>query len=146
MAFGRRSIIHQCNCGEFATITLMEPHDSQLYNPDIANVFYRTGFIENWGQGIKKICDECRKIGADIPNYELIGKTLCIHFRALESTLINDSKTPEHHGDALDVGNGGKNVGIDVGNDGKNGGLAGRIIDTIREEPQIRIVIILTGS
>ncbi|MDE7331171.1 MAG: hypothetical protein K2O16_02870 [Lachnospiraceae bacterium] len=39
--------------------TLMEPHDSKPYNPDIANVFYRAGFIENWGQGIQKICDEC---------------------------------------------------------------------------------------
>ena len=31
--------------------TLMEPHDSKPYNPDIANVFYRAGFIENWGSG-----------------------------------------------------------------------------------------------
>ena len=43
--------------------TLMEPHDSKPYNPDIARVFYRAGFIENWGQGIKKICDECKAIG-----------------------------------------------------------------------------------
>ncbi|MBQ4307777.1 MAG: putative DNA binding domain-containing protein, partial [Lachnospiraceae bacterium] len=28
-------------------------------NPDIANVFYRAGYIETWGQGIQKICDEC---------------------------------------------------------------------------------------
>ena len=31
--------------------TLMKPHDSKPYNPDIANVFYRAGFIENWGSG-----------------------------------------------------------------------------------------------
>lgn len=39
--------------------TLMEPHDSIPYNPDIANVFYRMGYIESWGRGIQKICDEC---------------------------------------------------------------------------------------
>ena len=27
--------------------TLMEPHDSVPYNPDIANVFYRAGYIEH---------------------------------------------------------------------------------------------------
>ena len=32
--------------------TLMQPHDSIPYNPDIANVFYRAGYIETWGQGI----------------------------------------------------------------------------------------------
>lgn len=69
--------------------TLMEPHDSKPYNPDIANVFYRAGFVENWGQGIPKICDECREIGAEIPVYELIGTTLRIHFRALESAIID---------------------------------------------------------
>ena len=37
----------------------MQPHDSIPYNPDIANVFYRAGYIETWGQGIQKICDEC---------------------------------------------------------------------------------------
>lgn len=32
--------------------TLMKPHNSRPYNPDIANVFYRTGYIEHWGRGI----------------------------------------------------------------------------------------------
>ena len=39
--------------------TFMEPHDSKPYNPDIANVFYRAGYIEHWGRGIQKICDPC---------------------------------------------------------------------------------------
>ena len=29
--------------------TLMQPHDSIPYNLDIANVFYRAGYIETWG-------------------------------------------------------------------------------------------------
>lgn len=72
----------------------MEPHESKPYNPEIANVFYRAGFIENWGQGIQKICDECEKIGAELPEYELIGTTLRIHFKALESALIGQPKVP----------------------------------------------------
>ena len=41
-----------CNQGTTAS---MEPHDSIPYNPDIANVFYRMGYIESWGRGIQKI-------------------------------------------------------------------------------------------
>ena len=67
-----------------------------LLDPYLTTVFYRAGFIENWGQGIQKICNECRTIGAEIPQYELIGNTLRIHFKALKSALINDSKAPKH--------------------------------------------------
>ena len=82
--------------------TLMEPHDSKPYNPDIANVFYRAGFIENWGQGIQKICDECKEIGAELPVYELIGTTLRIRFQALESALIDQPKLSKYQSDTLD--------------------------------------------
>lgn len=67
-----------------------------LLDPDLTTVFYKTIFIENLGQGIQKICNECRTIGAEIPQYELIGNTLRVHFKALESALINDSKAPKH--------------------------------------------------
>jgi len=50
----------------------MQPHDSIPYNPDIANVFFRAGYIETWGQGIQKICDECIALGAELPRYEII--------------------------------------------------------------------------
>ena len=79
----------------------MEPHESKPYNPDIARVFYRAGFIENWGQGIRKICDECKGIGADLPVYELIGTTLRIRFKALESALIDQPKVPKDQLDTL---------------------------------------------
>ena len=79
----------------------MEPHESKPYNPDIASVFYRAGFIETWGQGIQKICDECRDLGTDIPSYELIGTTLRIRFSALESALIDQPKVPKDQNDTL---------------------------------------------
>ena len=81
--------------------TLMEPHDSKPYNPDIANVFYRAGFIENWGQGIQKMCDACKEIGADLPVYELRGNDLRIHFKALERALIDHSKVPKGQSEPL---------------------------------------------
>ena len=75
--------------------TLMNPHDSIPYNPDIANVFYRAGYIENWGRGIEKICDACRELGADLPKYEIVGNGLRIHFSALKSALISENEATE---------------------------------------------------
>ena len=84
------TISNSCILPEGWTVdTLMEPYDSKPYNPDIANVFYRAGVSENWGQGIQKICDECQGIGAELPVYKLVGTTLRLHFKALESALID---------------------------------------------------------
>ena len=88
--------------------TLMNPHDSIPYNPDIANVFYRAGYIENWGRGIEKICDACRELGADLPKYEIVGNGLRIHFSALKSALISENE-------ATEGGDVGISVGINVG-------------------------------
>ena len=74
--------------------TLMQPHDSIPYNPDIANVFYRAGYIETWGQGIKKICDECIALGAELPRYEILGTGIRVYFPALRSALIDQPKVP----------------------------------------------------
>ena len=76
--------------------TLMQPHDSIPYNPDIANVFYRAGYIETWGQGIQKICDECIALGAELPRYEIRGTGIRVYFPALKSALIDQPKAPKH--------------------------------------------------
>ena len=62
-------------------------------------------------------------MGADIPSYELIGTTLRIRFRALESALIDQPKAPKRQNDVLD------GVLDDV--------LADRIIKALKEAPQI---------
>ena len=113
-------ISNRCILPEGWTVdTLMEPHDSIPYNPDIANVFYRAGFIENRGRGIETICSACRELGAEQPTYELRGNSLRVRFAALQSAIIDDSKTPTRQ-----VG------GID-------GGLAGRIEEVILDNPSI---------
>ena len=103
--------------------TLMQPHDSIPYNPDIANVFYRAGYIETWGQGIQKICDECVALGAELPKYEIIGTGLRVYFPALKSALIDQPKAPKHQ------------------NTEKHGALDDavvlRIIEILKEQPDI---------
>lgn len=97
------SISNSCILPDGWTVdTLMEPHESKPYNPDIARVFYRAGFIENWGQGIQKICEECQDLGAELPVYELKGTTLRISFKALQRALIDQPKVPKDQPDTLD--------------------------------------------
>ena len=83
----------------------MQPHDSIPYNPDIAGVFYRAGYIEHWGRGIEKICNACKEAGAELPRYEVLGNGIRVFFKALEEARIEDkatSKPPKCQNDALD--------------------------------------------
>ncbi len=119
-------ISNRCILPEGWTVeTLMQPHDSIPYNPDIANVFYRAGYIETWGQGIQKICDECIALGTELPRYEILGTGIRVYFPALKSALIDWSKTPNRQ----DVG---KNVGLEVG-------LAEKIIELISDNSEIKM-------
>ena len=103
----------------------MEPHDSVPYNPDIANVFYRAGYIEHWGRGIEKIIDECKALGAEPPRYELLGHGLRVFFKALESALIDQTKVPK-----------GQSAKADGTLDDT---MAHKIIDVIRSKPDITL-------
>ncbi len=103
--------------------TFMEPHNSRPYNPDIANVFYRAGYIEHWGRGIQKICDACKELGAEPPVYELLGNGLRLHFKALASALIDEAKTPKVHDEPID--------------EPKENLLNEKIIRLLRNEPNI---------
>ena len=113
-------ISNRCILPEGWTVdTLMEPHDSVPYNPDIANVFYRAGYIERWGRGIETICDACRELGTELPVYELRGNGLRVRFTALQSALVEQGKEPMPQSDKQD------------------GALARKILDVLTEDPTI---------
>jgi len=80
--------------------TLLEAHSSKPFNPDIARVFYRAGYIESWGRGIQKICDACRSLGADGPVYIVHGEDIMVKFKALQSAKVSDSKISKHQSTA----------------------------------------------
>ena len=70
----------------------MSAHTSKLYNPDIARVFYRAGYIESWGRCIQKIRDACKNLGADEPEYIVHGEDIMVKFSALQSVKVTDAK------------------------------------------------------
>ena len=46
---------------------LQKKHSSIPYNPDIANAFFRSGYVEAWGRGIEKINENCAEAGLPLP-------------------------------------------------------------------------------
>ena len=71
---------------DWTTENLMKTHNSRPYNPDLANTFFRAGYIESWGRGIQKICEECNLIGAKIPEYSILGDDITVKFTAVATS------------------------------------------------------------
>ena len=46
---------------------ITEPHGSFPYNPIIANVLFKTTFLESWGSGVHRIVDACMTQGLPSP-------------------------------------------------------------------------------
>jgi len=53
--------------------TLLAPHNSRPYNPDIATVFFRAGYIESWGRGINTVIETSKAYNGTIPTFEFLG-------------------------------------------------------------------------
>ena len=88
------------NSGElpkgYSTDTLLKEHVSIPRNKLIANVFYKAGFIENWGRGFDKVINGFKVVGIEFPIIENeFGGTSVRIQRKVEKTL------PEV--DALDI-------------------------------------------
>ena len=60
---------------------LLSKHPSKPYNPDIANAFFRSGYIESWGRGIEKITNHCVSAGLPIPLFNVDGNDFWLVFR-----------------------------------------------------------------
>jgi ATP-dependent DNA helicase RecG len=60
---------------------LLAKHSSKPYNPDIANAFFRVGYVESWGRGITKMKTECESAGLPIPTYKYEASDFWVEFR-----------------------------------------------------------------
>jgi Predicted transcriptional regulator containing an HTH domain and an uncharacterized domain shared with the mammalian protein Schlafen len=49
---------------------LKQEHSSYPRNRNIANAFFKAGYIESWGRGINKIIDACKEAGLPEPIIE----------------------------------------------------------------------------
>ena len=60
-------------------------HGSHPRNPDIAQVFYLRGLMEQLGTGTQRLISACRELGAKAPVWKVQGETIALTlFRAPE--------------------------------------------------------------
>jgi len=59
---------------------LLQKHSSKPRNPDIANTFFRAGYIESWGRGTIKIIEQSIKHGLPTPEFKNEGSDFWIIF------------------------------------------------------------------
>ncbi len=60
---------------------LLQKHSSKPRNPDIANAFFRAGYIEAWGRGTIKIAEQCKKHGLPTPEFKNEGSDFWVIFK-----------------------------------------------------------------
>ena len=100
---------------ELTPAALLQKHSSYPRNHNIANVFYKAGFVESWGRGFKKIAEEFERASLPLPTIEENGGgVMAIIQRKTVDEVIAERD-----------GNVGVNVGVNVGDGGNSGGNSG---------------------
>ena len=61
--------------------TIKSAHASYPYNPLIAEVLFKSSFLESWGSGVGRMVDACRAQGVPEPEYEVAGGFVKMIFR-----------------------------------------------------------------
>lgn len=56
-------------------------HSSIPYNPDIANAFFRAGYVESWRRGTIKIIEQCKEFSLPNPIFQNNGKDFWVIFQ-----------------------------------------------------------------
>lgn len=74
---------------------LINEGKSRPGNPKIANTFFRAGFIESWGRGIKEIRSICKNYGTKEPLFEVDQDCVFVTFYPLEESVVEESKSSE---------------------------------------------------
>ena len=83
----------------------MHSHKSKAYNPCIAKAFFRAGYVEAWGRGIEKICDECEAYGADKPEYIVHSVDIMLILHALRDDTTQTGQITDRTGQKTEQSN-----------------------------------------
>ena len=61
---------------------LLRKHPSKPFNPDVANILFRAGYIESWGRGALKILNECHVVRLPAPRFYFESSGFVVAFAA----------------------------------------------------------------
>lgn len=118
---------------ELTPAALLQKHSSYPRNYNIANVFYKAGFVESWGRGFKKIAEEFERASLPLPTIEENGGGVM----AIVQRKTIDEVIAERDGDV------GVNVGVKVG---VNVGVNSREISDVKLTERQTIMVSVIKS
>ena len=72
----------------WTTEKLFESHPSSPYNPLIANAFFRSGDIESWGRGYKRILEAVSAYKLLPPKLEMLSGLMITYYTDIRSQLL----------------------------------------------------------
>lgn len=80
---------------DLSASNLFQEHASKPRNPNIANVFFKSGYVESWGRGYKNIESVCKERNAILPKPQETNGGLAVECYAYKEffALKTDSNT-----------------------------------------------------
>lgn len=111
---------------ELTPAALLQKHSSYPRNHNIANVFYKAGFVESWGRGFKKIAEEFERASLPLPTIEENGGGVMaiVQRKTIDEVIVERD------------GNVGVNVGVNVGD----------VSESELSERQLNIISMIKGN
>ena len=81
----------------YTPATLLAQHSSRPRNKNIANVFFKAGFIDAWGRGYKKILEGFEAVGLPAPTIEEVDGGVRVTFKRNNqgNPQVTSQKTPQ---------------------------------------------------
>ena len=96
---------------ELTVDTIKQSHHSYPQNPTIADVLFKTTFLENWGSGVSRMVDACKEANLPEPEFNQNAAFVWVTFKRTTiqpynhttiqpynpSTPQDHPSTPQHH-------------------------------------------------
>jgi len=88
---------------QLTTETIKQPHISYPYNPIIADVLFKTTFLENWGSGAGRIIDACKRQNVPEPTWSMQGGFVIVTFKRLTEGTSTIQAPSKYHPSTIQV-------------------------------------------
>ncbi len=79
---------------ELTVETIKQSHHSFPQNPTIADVLFKTTFLENWGSGVGRMVDACKKANLPEPEFNQNAAFVWVTFKRATIQPYNHTSSP----------------------------------------------------
>ena len=79
---------------ELTVETIKQSHHSFPQNPTIADVLFKTTFLENWGSGVGRMVDACREANLPEPEFNQNAAFVWVTFKRTTINTYNHTSSP----------------------------------------------------